>query len=293
MLTSVQMSGKLVIHRHFDPVATVAALEQEKIGFVVMLPMMWNACLSVPHVEERDFSELTCCMYGMAPMSAELLGRLRKVFDSPFHLGSGQTEFTPAPCIFYDQTETEMSEGNYWGIPTPTTEQAVLDDAGRECEAGEVGEICWRGPQSMNGYLKNPEATAEVRLHGWHHSGDLGFIDNKGQLMFVDRKKDIVKSGGENVSSCKVEAVLSGIDGVALTAVVGLPHPHWGEAICAIVQPAPGAELNELDIIDYCKSQLGQFEVPKGVVFVNSIEVTGTGKVKKPELRQQYAGLFQ
>jgi len=145
---------------------------------------------------------------------------------------------------------------------------------------------------SMNGYLKNPAATAEVQSHGWHHSGDLGFIDKEGQLMFVDRKKDIVKSGGENVSSCKVEGVVSAIDGVALSAVIGLPHPHWSEAICAVVQRLPGAQLSEEAIIAHCKTKLGKFEVPKAVILVDTLALTGTGKVKKPELRKQYAGLF-
>ncbi len=292
LLYCVQMAGSFVIHSSFDPAAVVETLEQEKISSVVMLPMMWNACLAVPGMAERDYSSLTTAVYGMAPMSGDLLTKLRAAFDCDFHLGSGQTEFTPIPCVFYDHSPTQFGEGNYWGIPTPIAEQAVLDDNGKECAVGETGEICWRGPQSMNGYLKNPEATAEVQTHGWHHTGDLGFIDTEGQLMFVDRKKDIVKSGGENVSSCKVEGVLTAVEGVALSAVIGLPHPHWGEAICAVVQPMPGAELNEQDIIAHCKTQLGKFEVPKAVVFVDTIALTGTAKVKKPDLRKQYADMF-
>jgi len=292
LLGCMQMSGAYVIHTGFDPSLVVETLEREKISFVVMLPMMWNACLAVPGMAERDYSALTAALYGMAPMGSELLSKLRATFGCQFHLGSGQTEFTPMPCVFYDNSPTEFSEGNYWGVPTSMTEQAVLNDDGRECVQGEMGEICWRGPQSMNGYLKNPEATDEVQSHGWHHSGDLGFIDKQGQLMFVDRKKDIVKTGGENVSSCKVEGIVSAIDGVALSAVIGLPHPHWSEGICAVVQLMPDAQLSEADIIAHCKNKLGKFEVPKAVVFVGALSLTGTGKVKKPELRKQYAGLF-
>ncbi|MEH6910763.1 MAG: AMP-binding protein [Oceanicoccus sp.] len=288
----MQVSGKYVIHTGFDADAVVDTLEQESIGMTVMLPMMWNACLAVPGMTERDYSSITAALYGMAPMSGALLARLRQAFGCDFHLGSGQTEFTPIPCIYYDHSPTEFGEGNYWGVATSIAEQAVLDDNGNECAAGEVGEICWRGPLSMNGYLKNPEATAEVRLHGWHHSGDLGFIDTEGQLMFVDRKKDIIKTGGENVSSCKVEGVLTAIEGIVLSAVVGVPHPHWSEAICAVVQLIPGTALTEDDVIIYCKQHLGGFEVPKRVIFVDAIELTSTGKVKKPELRKQYAGLF-
>ncbi len=290
--STLQMSGVYVIHNGFDPVAVVDSLEQERVQSSVLLPMMWAALMQVPGVRERNYDHLTAAIYGMAPMNAATLKELREVFDCDFHLGSGQTEFTPAPCVFYDHSPTEFGEGNYWGVPTLLSEQAVLDDDGNECAAGEMGEICWRGPQSMNGYLKNPEATAEVRTHQWHHSGDLGFVDANGQLMFVDRKKDIIKSGGENVSSCKVEAVLTGIENVSLAAVFGVPHMKWGEAVCAVVELMPGTELDEAKAIEFCKQELGGFEVPKRIIVQDAIDVTSTGKVKKPELRQQYAGVF-
>ncbi|MFT5137212.1 MAG: long-chain acyl-CoA synthetase [Arenicella sp.] len=291
-LSTLQVSGAFVIHKGFNPVEVVACLEQERIQSTVLLPMMWSALLSVPGVGERDYSALSAAIYGMAPMNSKTLTDLRKVFACDFHLGSGQTEFTPAPCVFYDHSPTEFGEGNYWGVPTIMSEQAVLDDNGQECATGVVGEICWRGPQSMNAYLKNPEATAEVRTHGWHHSGDLGFIDAKGQLMFVDRKKDMIKTGGENVSSCKVEAVLVGLDAVALAAVFGVPHPKWGEAVCAVLQLMPGAQLDEAIAISHCREQLASYEVPKKIIIQLEIGITSTGKVKKPELRKQYAGLF-
>ncbi len=291
-MSTLQMSGTFVIHTGFNPADVVAALEEESIQSTVLLPMMWSALLAVPGVADRDYSALSAAIYGMAPMSSKTLTDLREVFACDFHLGSGQTEFTPAPCVFYDHSPTEFGEGNYWGVPTIMSEQAVLDDNGRECAAGEVGEICWRGPQSMNGYLKNPEATAEVRTHGWHHSGDLGFIDAKGQLMFVDRKKDIIKTGGENVSSCKVEAALVGLDAVALAAVFGVPHPKWGEAVCAVLQLIPGSQLEESIAISHCRELLAGYEVPKKVIIQEQIAVTSTGKVKKPDLRKQYAGLF-
>jgi len=292
LFSTMQVSGTFVLHDGFDPQAVVETLEQEHIQCAVMLPMMWAALLTVPAMSERDYSRLDAGIYAMAPMSASTLSELRHTFDCEFHLGSGQTEFTPAPCIFYDQSPTEFGEGNYWGQPTLLSEQAILHDNGDECAPGVVGEICWRGPQSMNRYFKNPEATAEVRSHGWHHSGDLGFIDAMGQLMFVDRKRDIIKTGGENVSSCKIEAVLTGLDSVFLAAVVGIPHPRWGEAICAIVQLSPGASLQEATAINYCRGQLAGFEVPKRVIIQAAIAVTSTGKVKKPELRRQYANLF-
>jgi long-chain acyl-CoA synthetase len=125
-ISILQMSGTFVIHAGFDPVEVVACLEQEKIQSIVLLPMMWAALLAVPDVRDRDFSHLSAAIYGMAPMNQSTLTELRKVFACDFHLGSGQTEFTPAPCVFYDQTPTEFGEGNYWGVPTILSEQAVL-----------------------------------------------------------------------------------------------------------------------------------------------------------------------
>ncbi|MBL6752261.1 MAG: AMP-binding protein [Nevskia sp.] len=292
LLLCVQMSGKYVMLRGFDPARVVELLEAERIANFVGLPMMWKALMAVPGVRQRDFSALQRGTYGMAAMDAESLARLREVFGVPFDLGSGQTEFTPCPVVYLDGSETEFGAGNYWGRSTPLVDQAILDDEGRELPPGEVGEICWRGAQAMNGYYRNEEATAEARKFGWHHTGDLGLVDAKGQLLFVDRKKDIIKSGGENVSSMRVEQALLGFEGVAVAAAIGLPHPHWGEAVCAVVQPKPGVKLDEAAILAHCKRHLGAFEAPKRVMVVESVPMTATAKIKKNELRQQFGSLF-
>lgn len=291
-LCTLQLGGTVVLLNQFDPVVMVDTLEREKIHGLALLPMMWQALLAVPDIGQRDFSAMECGVYAMAPMASETLQRLRQTFGCPFHLGSGQTEFTPIPCVFLDSSETEFGEGNYWGVPTLLAEQAVLDDQGNELPPGEVGEICWRGPQSMNGYLHNSEATAEVQHNGWHHSGDLGTIDSKGQLLFVDRKKDMIKSGGENIASCQVEQVIVGMEGVMIAAVFGVAHPHWGEAVCAAVQAAPGVQLTEEAVQQYCKQHLAGYQVPKRVLFPDSLPFTASGKVQKQPLRRQYADLF-
>jgi long-chain acyl-CoA synthetase len=173
-----------------------------------------------------------------------------------------------------------------------TVDQAILDDDGNECAPGEIGEICWRGAQAMNGYYNNPEATAEASRFGWHHSGDLGLIDAEGQLLFLDRKKDTIKSGGENVSSMKVEQALLAFEGAIQAAAFAVPHPHWGEAVCACLVVQDNADATEDAVISHCKELLGKFEVPKRVMLVGELPMTGTGKVRKVELRQQYSQLF-
>ncbi len=292
MYTTLNLGGKAVIMPAFDAATAAELIQSERIANAALLPMMWKAMLTVEGVDKSMFDSFTTGVYAMAPMDQASLDAVRELLGCEMHLGSGQTEFTPSACIFYDNSPQEHENANYWGVPCNAVDQAVIDDQGNEVAQGEVGEICWRGPQVMNGYFKNPEATAEASAFGWHHSGDLGMIDKYGQLVFVDRKKDTIKSGGENVSSIKVEQVILGMEGVALAAVFGVPHERWFEAVCAAVQLQPGIELTEEEVIDLCKQHLGGFEVPKKVVFVDSFEFTGTGKIRKVELRQQFADLF-
>lgn len=291
-LTTFQISGKLVMQASFDPGNVIDLLEQEQIQGIALIPMMWKSLLMVPGIAERNFTAMETALYVMAPMEAKSLLLLRETFGCNFHLASGQTEFSPPACVFYDGSKSEFGEGNYWGVPTMVTDQAILDDHGKEVPSGVVGEICWRGPQVMSGYYKDGAKTSETSAFGWHHSGDLGIIDKEGQLLFVDRKKDMIKSGGENVASCKVEQALLCMAGIIQTAVFGVPHPYWSEAVCAAVILAPDSPLNEAEIITHCKKHLSGYEVPKRVLIVESLPITSTGKVKKQDLRKAYSSLF-
>lgn len=290
-LATFQTGGPLILLKSFDPKQVLDAIEDENVMSCCLLPMMWKGLLQMPDIASRQFEQFRMGFYAMAPMDNETLSALRQTFNSPFHLASGQTEFTPAACLHFDSAPTEFAGGNYWGIPTAATDQAVLDEHGNELPPGEKGEICWRGPQVMNGYYKNPEATAEVSQFGWHHSGDMGMIDSEGQLLFIDRKKDIIKSGGENVSSCQVEKVLIGIAGVTQAAAFGVPHPHWGEVVCAAIQ-TNDETLDEAQVIEHCKVNLSGYQAPKRVIFIESFPLTGTGKVRKNILRDQYKDLY-
>ena len=290
---TIMRSGCCVLHAAFDPMLIVDSLEKEKVETSVLLPMMWNALMATPDFDKRDFSHFELAIYGMAPMSQQNRQQIRDAFGCKIHLGSGQTEFSPVSCLFKDGSSTEFEEGNYWGVPLCFTEQAVIDENGNEVAQGEVGEIVWRGPQVMNGYFKNPTASESAYKYGWHHTGDLGFIDAEGQLMFIDRVKDTIKSGGENVSSQKVEQTLCLLPEIDAAAAIGVPHPHWGEAVCACVV---GANLDEEAlpaIVAFCKTKLGKFEVPKQIFICESLPMTSTGKVRKVELREQYREFFQ
>ncbi|MFD2398790.1 hypothetical protein ACFSVJ_21340 [Prauserella oleivorans] len=169
-----------------------------------------------------------------------------------------------------------------------------MDDDGHLLPQGETGEIVYRGPHAMEGYLRNPEATAAAFAHGWFHSGDVGRFDADGLLWFADRKKDVIKTGGENVASIEVEKALYEAEPrIQEVVAVGLPHERWSEAITAVVTRKPGSDLSEEDVLAAARSRLPGFKVPKAVVFVDEMPRTATGKIQKNVLRDQYRDHFR
>jgi len=182
--------------------------------------------------------------------------------------------------------------GPYWGISAYVNETAIMDDEGNLLGNEKIGEIVHRGPNVMLGYYKDEEATRHAQAFGWHHTGDLGMFDSDGQLLFVDRKKDMIKSGGENVSSQKVEEVLLRHASVGNAAVVGLPHFRWSEAVTAFVLLKPGADVDVDDLNRHCRSLLGNFEVPKKIVVLETLPMTSTGKIQKALLRDAYRDAY-
>jgi long-chain acyl-CoA synthetase len=289
LMSALSVGGAVVVLRGFDPGAMLAAIERHRITVAVGLPMMYGALLAHPQRATRDLSSLRLCVYAMAPMSRTLLLRLLDEFCPSFALVSGQTEMYPGATIF-EASEQRKRFGSYWGVGTLVNEVAVMGDGGELLAPGQVGEIVFRGPNVMLGYYKDPEATANAQRFGWHHSGDLGRMDDDGQLIFLDRLKDMVKSGGENVPSIKVEEVLLRHPGVMNAAVVGLPHEHWGEAITAFVtrRPDAPADFDEAALTAHCKEHLGGFEVPKQIIFLAALPMTSTGKIQKFELRKAH-----
>ncbi|WP_285411926.1 AMP-binding protein [Variovorax sp. efr-133-TYG-130] len=289
LMSALSVGGAVVVLRGFDPGAMLAAIERHRITVAVGLPMMYGALLAHPQRATRDLSSLRLCVYAMAPMSRTLLLRLLDEFCPSFAMVSGQTEMYPGATIF-EASEQRKRFGSYWGVGTLVNEVAVMGDGGELLAPGQVGEIVFRGPNVMLGYYKDPEATANAQRFGWHHSGDLGRMDDDGQLIFLDRLKDMVKSGGENVPSIKVEEVLLRHPGVMNAAVVGLPHEHWGEAITAFVtrRPDAPADFDEAALTAHCKEHLGGFEVPKQIIFLAALPMTSTGKIQKFELRKAH-----
>ena len=287
----VIVGGTVVLMRAFDPAGLLGLIESEHITHIFGLPMMYRAMLDHPDVTRRDLSSLRRGMYAMAPMPDADLRRAIEVFGCEFCLGFGQTEMAPLTTVF--QPEHQLSHTGSVGTPAVNVQVGVMDDDGALLPPGRSGEIVYRGPHAMEGYLHDPEATAEAFAHGWFHSGDVGHFDGDGVLWFEDRKKDVIKTGGENVASIEVERALYEAEPrVQEVVVVGLPHRRWGEAITAVVVPRSGQALTEAEVLAAARQQLAGFKVPKAVIVTDDLPRTSTGKVQKNVLRERFRDWF-
>lgn len=286
------IGGTLVLTQGFEPQQVASLFESESVHLVALLPMMYGLLLDHPALQGRTFPAMRRAMYAMAPMPHERLKAIHAMFpNADVVLGSGQTEFTPGTCV--QRPEHQWSKAATWGTATAMTRVAVMDDQGRLLPRGQSGELVYRGPQVMSGYLNRPDESAACLRHGWFHSGDVAHIDEDGAIWFEDRYKDVIKTGGENVASVEVERCLMEHPEVAEAAAVGLPHPHWGEAITGVVVRRPGAKLDEAALMAHCTGRLAGFKVPKAIVFVAEFPRTGTGKLQKHLIRGQHKDLYQ
>lgn len=291
-ISALTVGGTIVLINGFEPKLVGRLIEEHRINMFVLLPIMYSQLLAEPEVRQRDLSSVRRALYAMAPMPHERLKDIHDLFpNADVVLGSGQTEFTPATCI--QRPEHQWDKAASWGPATALTRIAIMADDGRLLPHGQEGEIVYRGPQVMNGYLNQPEKTQESFRHGWFHSGDVAWLDEEGVVWFTDRKKDVIKSGGENVASIEVERCLMEHPDVMEAAVVGLPHDRWGEAVTGIVVLKPGAQENEEALLQHCRNHLAGFKVPKAIRFQLELPRTGTGKIQKHVMRDELAAFYE
>jgi acyl-CoA synthetase (AMP-forming)/AMP-acid ligase II len=291
--------GSIVLGRRPTPDAVAEAIATERPTALWAGSPQFVAALATTFDEQPalDVSSLTMLVYGWGALSPELLAGLEKRIGPNFlTLGIfGQTEAIAChrfwPTKWPDVHEATAPALNYVGVPSPLLASDVVDELG-EPVRGVPGEAVYRSPIMTAGYYRNPEATAEAFRGGWFHSGDSTQVDEHGLRIMVDRYKDIVKTGGENVSSQRVEAVLYGHPAVLRAAVIGLPHERWGEAVTAVVVPREGATATEEELVAYCRERLAGFETPKAVVFAARLPETVGGKVLKYKLRSQHSDLY-
>ncbi|MFY9952400.1 AMP-binding protein [Bradyrhizobium sp.] len=291
LLSYLSVGGRMALMRGFDPVVCMEAIVRDKLTIFVGLSLMYQAILDHPRRKEFDPSGLRTCIYTMAPMGRPLLERAIADLCPNFVLTSGQTEMYPATTM--SRAEVQLKRfGSYWGESLIVNETAIMDENGNLLLRGQPGELVHRGPNVMMGYYKDPKATEEARKFGWHHTGDLGVIDEHGEVLFLDRKKDMIKSGGENVASVKIEETLLVHPAVQNAAVVGLPRPQWGEAVSAFVKLKPAVQADEAGILEHCRKHLGGFQVPKFIRILDEMPMTATGKLRKVKLREAFAEHF-
>lgn len=252
---------------------------------------MWISLLRHPDFESRDLSSLRKGYYGASPMPVEVPRELlRRLPDVRLWNFYGQTEMAPLATILrpHEQLERAGSAGR-----AAVNVDTMLVDDGNPAPAGEVGEIVHRGPHAALGYYRDDEKTADAFRGGWFHPGDLGVMTEDGYLSVVDRKKDMIKTGGENVASREVEEAIYELDGVAEVAVFGIRHPHWIEAVTAVIVPKPGTSPTTDAVHAHTRERLAGYKRPKYIVFTETLPKNPSGKILKRALRTQHATLAE
>jgi fatty-acyl-CoA synthase len=289
VLPTLMRGGTVHMLKGFDPEAVLATIARERINFTLLVPTMIYVLLDHPSLGRTDLSSLELVLYGASAMSpsrlVEGIERIGPVFSQLY----GQTECYPVSVLRkadHDPRTPELLLS--CGFPIAACEVKVLDDNDEEVKTGEAGEICVRAPHVMAGYWKRPDVTAETLKNGWLHTGDIARADERGYLFILDRKKDMIVSGGFNIFPREVEDVLSQHADVAMCAVVGVPDDKWGEAVTAVVVAREGANPDPEELIGLVKSRKGSAHAPKQIQFVKDLPMTGVGKVDKKVLRARF-----
>ena len=292
--TILARSGRIVVQPRVDPERFLAAIPKYRVSALFLPPTVIYLLLARPDVREVDYSSLRHFIYGAAPMSSEKLLEAIEVFGPVMTQVFGQTE-----CLF---PVTYMSPADHaravatnnrkplasCGRPAPSCRLAIMDEAGMLLAVGETGEIVVQTPMMMAGYHNDPALTAETVVDGWLHTGDIGYRDADNFYYIVDRKKDMIITGGFNVFSAEVEQAIMTHPAVQECVVVGIPHPKWGEEVKAVAVLRPGADAGQDEIIDLAKEAVGSIKAPKSVDFVDALPRSNTGKILKRIVREKY-----
>jgi fatty-acyl-CoA synthase len=286
VLPTLIRGGTVHMLKGFDPEAVLKTIARERINFTLFVPTMIYVLLDHPQLDRTDLSSLELLLYGASAMSpsrlVEGIERIGPVFSQLY----GQTECYPVSVLRkrdHDPKTPELFLS--CGFPIAACDVRILDEADQEVATGEAGEICVRASHVMAEYWKRPEQTEETLKNGWLHTGDIARADERGYMFILDRKKDMIVSGGFNIFPREIEDVLSQHADVAMVAVVGVPDDKWGEAVTAIVVAREGTRPNAEELINLVKSRKGSAHAPKHIKFVTELPMTGVGKVDKKVLK--------
>lgn len=288
--------GRCVVLDHFEPSLLLATIEQERATAVLLVPTMIYALLDDPKRSWYDLSSLRNILYGASAIAPERLKQALQVFGPVFTQFFGQTEAPMALTALrrddhvVPDPQHELAVLTSAGRPTYATTIRLVDDEGRDVKPGESGELIARAPNMMSGYLDDPQATMETLRDGWLHTGDIARMDDRGLITIVDRKKDMIVSGGFNIYPREVEDALFEHPAVKQAAVIGVPHDKWGEEVKALVLLHEGQLASEHELIDFVKARKGSLMAPKSVEIVTTIALTNLGKLDKKAMRAHYWG---
>jgi len=279
----LQAGGSVVLLQEYDARRILSLFKQEKVSSTFLLPYMWKEISEIPDLESWDIFSLRLMISGSSPTPIPVIQRLGKVFKGEYVLNFGMTE-AGLNCVLdsRDIVRKNLSIGK----PTMFVEMRIIDEQGKDVAIDEVGEIVLRGPTVTPGYFKLGKATEEAKKGGWFHSGDLAKFDREGFIFIADRKKDMIKSGGENVYSREVESVLESHPKISEAAVIGVPDEKWDEAVKAFIVLKAGEQLTSEEVIAYCKEHLAGFKKPKHVQFVSALPRNAVNRVMKGDLRK-------
>lgn len=286
--------GRHVMQRQFEPRRVLQTIEQEKVSSTMMVPAMINFLLDVPDLQSFDVSSLQWIMVGGAPMSPANAKRLMDNLGCQYVSGYGLTETTPLLTVGYLKDtlqeaalDQQLDHITKTGLEVVGVDLKVVDALEREVpwDNETIGEIIVRGDNVMKGYWKLPEETDKAFQGGYFYTGDLATVDEEGYIFIVDRAKDIIVSGGENISSVEIENALYAHPAVLECAVLAMPHETWGEVPKAVISVKQGQEVSEQELVEHCQKKLPKFKVPKKIEFVEELPKTGSGKIKKVDLR--------
>ena len=289
------VGGSHVLAKIFDPVPVFEIIQKQRPTFALWVPTMLNAMVNHPDIEKYDLSSINLIVYGASPISSTLIKKAIKIFKCDFIQAYGMTEASPVVSVLMPEDHRKAINDPDAGALLKScgkqivgVEVKVVDVDGNDVKVGEVGEIIVRGDTIMHGYWKKPAETEAALIDGWYWTKDLAQIDENAYLYIVDRAKDMIISGAENVYSIEVECVLSKHLAVLEAAVVGVPDQKWGEAVKGVVALKNGMFTTEEELIRFCKQQIAYFKTPKSIDFVDSLPKSGAGKILKRTLRDNY-----
>ncbi len=295
MFGLTMLGGCHVFIPMFNPLQVLQAIQNEKVTSTVLVPTMINAVLNHPDVDKYNLSSLRRLVYGASPMPVELLKQGLQKWGQIFIQGYGMTETSPLLTVLdpedhiLDGTPEQVRRLSSCGREILGVEVRVVNPEGEDVHPGEIGEIIGRGPNVMVGYWRMPEATAAAIVDSWMHTGDLATIDEDNYIYIVDRAKDMIISGGENIYSVEVENAIYTHPAVLEVAVIAIPHDVWGEAVHAVVVCKPGMQVTSDALIDHARTLIAGYKVPRSIEFAqDALPKSGAGKILKRDLRDKY-----